>query len=47
ASNTQPVLVIRFEAKTQERLNQIAEIFKKKLREYPSVKFTDEDFESV
>lgn len=45
ASNTQPVLVIRFEAKTQERLNQIAEIFKKKLREYPSVKFKDADFE--
>jgi phosphomannomutase/phosphoglucomutase len=45
ASNTQPVLVMRFEAKTVGRLREIAEIFKKKLREYPSVKFSDADFE--
>jgi phosphomannomutase/phosphoglucomutase len=45
ASNTQPVLVIRFEAKTAERLAEIADIFKKKLREYPTVKFSDADFE--
>ncbi|RMF63150.1 MAG: phosphomannomutase/phosphoglucomutase [Calditrichaeota bacterium] len=44
ASNTQPVLVLRFEAKTPDRLNQIIEMFKTKLREYPSVKFSDEDF---
>jgi len=45
ASNTQPVLVIRFEARTQERLAEIADIFKKKLREYPQVKFSEEDFQ--
>lgn len=44
ASNTQPVLVLRFEAKTKERLREIVEIFKKKLREYPVVKFSDSDF---
>ncbi len=45
ASNTQPVLVMRFEAKTVERLREIVEIFKKKLRAFPSVKFSDADFE--
>ncbi len=44
ASNTQPVLVLRFEAKSKARLLEIIEIFKTKLREYPSVKFSDEDF---
>jgi len=44
ASNTQPVLVLRFEARTRDRLRQIMDIFKAKLREYPAVKFTDEDF---
>ncbi len=44
ASNTQPVLVLRFEAKTEQRLNEIKEIFKKKLREYPAVKFEDHEF---
>ncbi len=44
ASNTQPVLVLRFEAKTKDRLQEIIEIFKAKLREYPSLKFSDEDF---
>ena len=44
ASNTQPVLVLRFEAKTKDRLQEIIEIFKAKLQEYPSVKFSDEDF---
>ncbi|MFQ5751188.1 MAG: phosphomannomutase/phosphoglucomutase [bacterium] len=44
ASNTQPVLVLRFEAKTVERLRDIIEIFKSQLRKYPSVKFSDEDF---
>jgi len=45
ASNTQPVLVLRFEARTKERLRQIIEVFKQKLREYPSVRFSDEDFQ--
>jgi len=36
-SNTQPVLVLRFEAKTKGRLLEIAEIVKDKLSEYPSV----------
>ncbi len=44
ASNTQPVLVLRFEAKTKQRLQEIIQLFKGKLREYPSVKFKDEDF---
>ncbi|RMD95146.1 MAG: phosphomannomutase, partial [Calditrichaeota bacterium] len=44
ASNTQPVLVLRFEAKTKERLREIIAIFKNKLKEYPSVRFSDEDF---
>jgi phosphomannomutase/phosphoglucomutase len=45
ASNTQPVLVMRFEARTNELLAQITDIFKKKLREYPVVKFSEADFE--
>ena len=45
ASNTQPVLVLRFEARSKERLAEIIEIFKSKLREYPSVKFSDSDFD--
>lgn len=44
ASNTQPVLVLRFEAKTEQRLNEIKDIFKNKLREYPAIKFQDSDF---
>jgi phosphomannomutase/phosphoglucomutase len=45
ASNTQPVLVMRFEAKSKERLREIMAIFRAKLEEYPVVKFSDEDFE--
>jgi len=41
------VLVIRFEAKSRERLTEIAEIFKNKLQKYPSVKLSDQDFEVV
>jgi len=37
ASNTQPVLVVRFEAKTPERLEAIKEEVFAKLREYPFV----------
>lgn len=44
ASNTQPVLVLRFEARSKNRLREIIEIFKAKLKEYPSVSFSDEDF---
>jgi phosphomannomutase/phosphoglucomutase len=44
ASNTQPVLVLRFEAKTEQRLKDIKDIFKKKMREYPAIKFKDSDF---
>ncbi len=44
ASNTQPVLVLRFEAKSMNRLHEIMDIFKAKLREYPAVKFEDSDF---
>lgn len=44
ASNTQPVLVLRFEAKTKSRLQEIVDIFKRKLADYPSVKVSDEDF---
>ncbi|MCX8015375.1 MAG: hypothetical protein N2748_05080, partial [candidate division WOR-3 bacterium] len=38
ASNTQPVLVLRFEAKTPERLAEIQQIFYEQLRKYPGVK---------
>ena len=44
ASNTQPVLVLRFEAKAEERLGEIINIFTDKLSEYASVKFSEEDF---
>ncbi|MFQ5649030.1 MAG: phosphomannomutase/phosphoglucomutase [bacterium] len=45
ASNTQPVLVLRFEAKTRARLREIIDLFKANLREYPAVKFSDSDFQ--
>lgn len=38
ASNTQPILVVRFEAKTQKQLDYIKNIFRKKLSEYKAVK---------
>lgn len=37
ASNTQPVLVLRFEGKTKERLENIKEIVLKELRKFPEV----------
>ncbi len=37
ASNTQPILVLRFEAKTQDRLDQIYQIFKEKLSAFPMI----------
>jgi len=44
ASNTQPALVLRFEAKTQDRLEHIIELFKDKLEQYPAVKFDRNEF---
>ena len=37
ASNTQPALVLRFEARTEQRMKEIQRIFLDKLRAYPSV----------
>ncbi|MDY6930541.1 MAG: phosphomannomutase, partial [Halobacteriota archaeon] len=34
ASNTEPALVIRYEAETEEKLKEIEEIFESKMREY-------------
>lgn len=38
ASNTQPILVLRCEARTEARLKEIERIITNKLKEYPSVK---------
>lgn len=40
-SNTTPLLVLRFEAKTKERLEEIRELFKEKLSAYPTVAVED------
>ncbi len=45
ASNTEPTLVLRFEAKTKQRLTEIMNLFKEKLSNYSAVEFTDSDFE--
>jgi len=37
ASSNTPTLVLRFEAKTQEKLDAIMDIFKKKLEKFPEV----------
>lgn len=42
ASNTQPTLVLRFEAKTSQKLKKIIELFKQKLIKYPDVKFKND-----
>jgi len=47
ASNTQPVLVMRFEAKTEKRLREIAEIMLAKVRTYPSVDVKDLTLEII
>ncbi len=39
ASNTQPVIVMRFEAKTEERLAEIQEIVTRKLSEYGEIRY--------
>ena len=41
ASNTQAVLVLRFEAKTKERLAEIRQLFYDRLKKYPQVKLPD------
>jgi phosphomannomutase / phosphoglucomutase len=41
ASNTQPALVLRFEATTAERLEAMQAFVVEKLREFPSVKLAD------
>jgi phosphomannomutase/phosphoglucomutase len=41
ASNTQPVLVLRFEARTAARLAEIRGLFAERLRRYPEVRWTD------
>ncbi len=41
ASNTQAVLVLRFEAKTTERLDEIRKLFYDRLAAYPQVKLPD------
>lgn len=43
-SNTQPVLVLRFEAKTDARLREIIDTVVQKLKEYPSVAVDDLKF---
>ena len=47
ASNTQPVLVMRFEARTEERVKEIAETVLAKVREYPSVDLSGVSLETV
>ncbi|MBN2014951.1 MAG: phosphomannomutase/phosphoglucomutase [Candidatus Altiarchaeota archaeon] len=37
ASNTEPALILRFEAKTKERLAEIKEIIEEELKRYPSL----------
>jgi phosphomannomutase/phosphoglucomutase len=41
ASNTQAVLVLRFEAKTEQRLAEIRQLFYDQLAKYPQVKLPD------
>ncbi len=42
ASNTQPVLVLRFEAKTQARLDEISNLFYTQLKRFPEVRLPEE-----
>ncbi len=41
ASNTQPVLVLRFEARSERRLREIQELFAERLRRYPEVRLPE------
>ncbi len=45
ASNTQPTLVLRFEAQTKDHLLKIMDVFKEKLASIPAIKFSDKDFD--
>lgn len=47
ASNTQPVLVVRFEARTQDRLGEIAALVVEELKRYPAVSGVDNVLRSV
>jgi phosphomannomutase/phosphoglucomutase len=40
-SNTQPILVLRFEASTPERLKEIQDVFKNRLAQFKSVDISD------
>jgi phosphomannomutase/phosphoglucomutase len=40
-SNTQPILVLRFEAKTEQRLKEIKDLFKKRLSAFPTVSINE------
>jgi len=42
-SNTQPILVLRFEAKTEKRLTDMILLFRKKLEKFPSVAVEEMD----
>ena len=44
ASNTEPNLVVRFEAKTEERLRELVEIFKDHFDRYPQIRYSREQF---
>lgn len=44
ASNTEPNLVVRFEAKTEDRLAEIITIFKDRFDNYPDIKYDRNDF---
>ena len=43
ASNTGPILVLRFEARTAQRLPEIRDLFYSRLREHPEVKLPADD----
>ena len=43
ASNTQPILVLRFEAKTEEKLTEIKNLFRDKLSRFPMVRVEELD----
>jgi phosphomannomutase/phosphoglucomutase len=42
-SNTQPILVLRFEAKSEKRLEEIRDLFRKKLSAFPTVQVDELD----
>ncbi|HNW58824.1 MAG TPA: phosphomannomutase/phosphoglucomutase [bacterium] len=44
ASNTQPVLVLRFEAKTRERLAEIVAVFRREMDKFPAIVYDPQEF---